>query len=532
MRTSGLPVCCLLLALSGCGSDDKAEGSGGAGGQAGSGGATGGSGGSTGGAAGGGGAAGSGGSLGGEIGPNAAECQLATPPADPVCEAGAGASCFYVDPSAGDDPTGDGSYAKPWRTLANVVTYYGTPGEQGSTPKPSTAIDLQPGDFVYLLDGTLSDLYNYQGQTQIARFRTKNGSDSARFHLKAYPGRKPVFDPGGSAPAIVLAQSSYWEISGIEIANAYGTGLRIEETDQVSVSHMHIHDTDGVDNNNIAGLYLVGAENVDVSCSLLHDNYDRENADTGGTATENSSNVVAFGGGNIRIHHNRVYQSPAPSSDKTGGCIKYKHAASVADGSFEVDHNDISSCKFFGVGSGTQHTHVHHNLIYGGSSLVSRDFGGPTHQTDQHFDHNTIYMAGGLGMNPTDDWVDATFDDPKDIQFSSNIVVHDLAKPSQENGIIVIGTYGPDALYDKTLPELSFTSNCYFNPSGPLSFALFAANGGNYGSKGNQYALSDWQGLGFDTDSVNADPMLVDPAGGDFTLQAGSPCTSMGAYAP
>jgi len=508
-------------------------GTGGAtGGTGGTGAATGGVAGSSGGAGGGGGASGAGGTVGGEIGPTASACQLPAPGADPVCEATAGGHCYYVDPIAGDDLSGDGSYAKPWRSLANVVSYYGTAGAQGSTPKPSAAVDLVPGDFVYLFDGTLEDLYNYQGELQIARFRSKHGSATARFHLKAYPGKKPVLDPKGSAPAIVLAQSSYWEISGIEIINAYGSGLRIEETDQVSVSHVRIHDTDGVDNNNIAGLYLVGASNADVACSLLHDNYDRENADTNGNATENSSNVVAFGGGNIRLHHNRIFQSPAPSAQKTGGCIKYKHAASLTDGTFEVDHNDISSCKFFGVGSGTQHTHVHHNVIYGGASLVSRDFGGPTHQTEQRFDHNTLYLAGGLALSPTDDWADTTFDDPKDVRFSNNIVVHNLAAPSQENGIVVIGTYASDALYDKTVPELTFTSNCYFNPSGTPSFALFAANGGNYGSKGDQYTFSAWQGLGFDTGSINADPMLTDPASGDFSLSPTSPCAAMGAFAP
>ena len=528
MRVISLLVVASLMIL-GCGQDDETSGGGGSPSSSGGAGADGGTGGS-GGSGGSGGAAGGGGSA-DEIGPDGPSCAVPAPAPDPVCEATSGAACYYVNASSGDDTNGDGSYASPWRSLLNVVSYYGTPGELGSTAKPSTAIDLQPGDHVYLFDGVYSDTYNYQGDVLVARFRGLHGSDGARFHLEAYPGQKPVIDPGGSNPGIHLLQSSFWEISGIEIRNAYGRGLVVAESDQVVLSHLWIHDTDGVDNNNIAGLELLGSSDVELRCSLLHDNYDRTNADTNGMATENSSNIVAFGGGDIRIHHSRVFQTPAPTADKTGGCIKYKHAATLVDGAFEVDHNQISSCRFFAVGTGTQHSHIHHNLISNGAGIISRDFGGTTHQTDQRFDHNTLYNAAGFGLSPSDDWVNADFDDPQAIAFEQNIVVYDLPQPSQENGLVVIGTYASDALYQKTLPELTFTSNCYFNPSGPASFSLFAANGGNYGSLGDQYDLAGWQGLGFDQDSLVGDPLLLDPDGGDLRPAADSPCAAMGAYA-
>lgn len=540
MITSRCFAFALSLALLACGSDDEPA-NGGSGGTSGSGGSSGsgatgngGSGGSSGGGSGGttGGTGGAGNTTGGDIGPNSTACALPPPGSDPVCEADAGASCYYVNAATGDDSSGDGSYENPWRSLANVVSYYGTPGENGSTPAPSSAIGLNAGDVVYLFDGTYADTYNYQGMQQVARFRGLDGTSSARIRLSAYPGQKPIVDGGGQGIAIVLTQSSGWEISGLEIVNGEGAGLRLEEADDVFVSHMHIHDTDGIDNDNIAGLYAVSATHVEIACSLFHDNYDHENADTGGEATENSSNLVLFSGGDIRIHHSRFWQTPEPTAAKTGGCIKYKHSASVATGKFEVDHNEISSCKFFGVGTGTQHSHVHHNLITDGESIVSRDFGGPTHQTDQVFEYNTFYMAGGLDMNPTDEWSDSTFDDPKGIVFSHNIVVHDLPNPSQESATVLIGTYGSDALFDKTTPELTLEANCYFNTSGAPSFALFAANGGNYGSKGDQYTFAEWQGLGYDVGSLNVDPMLSDAANGDLEPTSGSPCAAMGAYAP
>ncbi len=469
--------------------------------------------------------------MGGGIGPGASECTPPAAPSSTLCEATGSGHCYYIDAASGDDATGDGSADKPWRTLANVVSYYGTPGAQGSTVKPTNAVDLAPGDVVYLFDGTYADVYNYQGQEQVARFRNVNGTSSDPIRLTAYPGQKPVVSPSSQAVGILLAQLSHFQIEGLEITGAYGAGLRVEEADDVRIERVHIHDTDGVDNNNIAGLSVVGSTSISVGCSDLHDNYDRTNADTNGQATENSSNVVLFGGGGVRVHHSRLWQTPAPNADKTGGCIKYKHAATDSSASFEVDHNEIASCKFFSVGTGTAHSHVHHNVIRDGAGLVSRDFGGPTHQTDQVFEYNTLYLARGLALNPTDDWSDTTYDDPQGIVFRRNIVVYDLAQSSQENAAVVIGTYASDALYDKTVPELEFTDNCYFNTTGSVDFSLFAA-GGSWGAKGDLYSFADWQGLGFDTASVVADPKLADPAGGDFTPAAASPCAAMGAFAP
>jgi hypothetical protein len=472
------------------------------------------------------------GSVGGPVGPGAPACDLAPPPGDVPCEALGDGRCFYIDAANGDDATGDGSHATPWRTLANVVSYYGTPGENGSTAAPPSAIDLAPGDVVYLRAGTYDQLYNYQGELLVARFRQVSGAPGEPISLVAYPGEQPVVDPGGAGVGVDVLQASHFRIRGIEVMNGYGAGVRVSDAEDVVLTHLHVHDTDGIDNDNIAGVYLVGASGVEVACSEIHDNYDRENADTGGEATENSSNVVAFGGGDLRVHHNHIFQTPEHTASKTGGCVKYKHAATDSDAVFEVDHNVISRCKFFGVGTGTQHTHVHRNVITEGEGIVSRDFGGPTHQVDQVFEHNTLYRASGFHLSPTTDWNDATLEAPSGIVYTNNVVLHPLESPSQERGVVVIGTYGSDALHDATLPALTFATNCYSNPSGALNFSFFAANGGSYGAEGAQHDLAGWQGLGLDAGSVDADPMLVDPEGADYRTAADGPCAAMGALAP
>jgi hypothetical protein len=63
-----------------------------------------------------------------------------------------------------------------------------------------------------------------------------------------------------------------WEVEGIEIRNAYGRGISLDESREIKVHNVHIHDTDGVDNNNIAGLYITdcwsGATNTAMTQAL------------------------------------------------------------------------------------------------------------------------------------------------------------------------------------------------------------------------------------------------------------------------
>ena len=453
-------------------------------------------------------------------------------------ETGSTGSFYYIDPVNGSDEN-NGSSSTPWRSFKNIISYY------QASYRPPGWVDLKPGDCIVLKKGIYSEVFNpgawkkgpTGGGSFVAYFRGKRGDCDKSFRIKAYPDHKPIIDPKGRGIGLSVFQSSHWQLEGIEIRNAYGRGMSINESKEVNVQNIHIHDTDGVDNNNIAGLYITDCWNVEVSKSVFNDNYDRTCADTNGRATENSSNVVIFGGmkgGNITIHHCRVYQSLPLSHNLSGGGIKYKHASRVPEAYFHVHHNRFENCKFFAFGSGTANTHFHHNLIVKGAGISSRDFGGVTHQVSQVFEYNTLYDTSGLQLRPTVRWRNDQFpDDPKNIVFRNNVVYDTRTNYSNEYGIVVVGTYLDDETYRATIRELTFKQNCYYNPNGRVQFNMAA--GFNYKDdyrEGGVFSLKQWQeSYGYDEDSIEADPTFVHVSRETFRLKDSSPCKNMGAYA-
>jgi len=136
-------------------------------------------------------------------------------------------------------------------------------------------------------------------------------------------------------------------------------------------------------------------------------------------------------------------------------------------------------------------------------------------------------------MSPTIRWRNEKFpDDPKNIVFRNNIIVDDVEKYSNERGIVTVGTYMSDEVYDITAGRLKFENNCYFNPRTAVQFSMGA--GFNYKDgyrKGDTYSLQQWQTkYGYDAGSIEKDPLFVDADKGDFQLRADSPCGNLGRY--
>ncbi|MCF6348775.1 MAG: T9SS type A sorting domain-containing protein [Flavobacteriaceae bacterium] len=425
------------------------------------------------------------------------------------------------------------------------MTYY------NSSFKPAQWEELNPGDTIFLMDGVHNTVLNpgggggsTDGGSYIGYFRTKHGDTNNWFYIKAYPGANPILDPEGTGLGLRVYQSSYWDISGITIRNAYsggeGGGISLG-VDNAKIHDVEVYDTDGVDNNNMSGLHCSGCWDMEIYNSSFHDNYDRTNTDTGGESTPNSSNMVFFRGGNISIYNNQIYNSVPITNSKSGVGIKYKHASTDPNAYFNVYNNTFKNLKHNAFSTGTANTHFHHNIVINSGNVGSFNHGGITHQTNQLFEYNTIYSSiysngsstGGFYLSPTTAYQNTDFpDDPTNIIFRNNIVYGTRTSYNNENGIVNIGTYMSDVLYNEIYPEITFENNCYYNPNLAVSLNIGAANGGSYGTLGGRYSLSDWQStLGFDTNSVEADPMFESITNDNFQLINGSPCANMGVYA-
>jgi len=393
------------------------------------------------------------------------------------------AADYYLDAVNGSDSTGDGSLGNPWKSFQNIMTYF------GYTP-PSGWVNIAPGDTIYLMNGVYSETYDthyWEPANRVAFFKDEDGDSGNLYHIKAYPGHSPIIDPQGAGVGIQLQGCDWWEIEGVEVRDAYGRGILVQGG-HATIHDVHVHDTDGVDNNNIAGLEVHSSPGFELYDSVFNDNYDRTCADTGGNATENSANVVFFSdSGDIIIHDCDFYQSLPLSDPKSGGGVKYKHASQDPGSTFQVYNCTFANHKFFGFGTGTSGTHFHHNLINGGATISNRDFGGTTHQTNQLFEYNTIYDTSGYGMSPVDGYVNGDFpDDPTNVVFRNNIVYDIDTSYGSEDATISIGTYMTDAIYSQAVAALTFSNNCYYNPDIACQFN-FAAGG--WASGGGQFSL-------------------------------------------
>jgi len=454
-------------------------------------------------------------------------------PAD-FCEAVGAGSCYYVDPVDGDDAN-SGTHDAPWRSLVNVNTtiynQYNAPGWVG----------LAPGDVVYCKTGVYSQIYNpgddggaTGGGSFIFYVRGVHGEAGAPVVLTRFPGHHPIFDPDFAGRAIQLSQSSHLRISGIEVRNAHNRGIRIEESEQVVVEQVVVHDTDGTVADNIAGLEILGSTDVEVADSVFYDNFDRSAA-ANDAQTHNSCNLVLFSNAGAIVVRDSVFYQTGDRAGPSSGCgLKYKHASRDQSSTFEVARCYFENHKYFAIGIGTAHAHIHHNVINGAPvAITSEDHGGPTHQNDQLFEHNTIFDAQALYVSPTLDWVDhdgGPWPGLEDIVFRANVVV-DLTEDYNSDRLFVnLNSYMSDELYLALEPAISFEENCYHNPGTDLSFGFAGAE--NFGALGGYHDLVGWQQEhGYDTTSQAADPLVADPAALDFALAAGSPCAGLGAHA-
>lgn len=422
-------------------------------------------------------------------------------------------TAYYIDPVGGSDAN-IGSFDKPFRTVQNLTSWAANEGLANYHP-------LVAGDTVYLREGVhdWSALLTPNPNRVGAAFllRDIHGTETSPITIQAFPGEHAIVKgqvAGIENMPIYILQSSHVKILGLEITGTYGGGIWVAEATDVEIANNYIHDVDGYQNNNLAGIHTLSVVGLHIHHNLLHDNYD-QSAVQQGRVSENSRNIVIFADGSdrVEIDHNKVFNTPPAGGQQTGGGIWVKHASVIPNASFEIHDNIVHDVSFSAIGGQTPNLHMDHNLIVDGAPFLVTG-GANFIFPGLVLGHNTwvgspaINLYGVEGNIPTSGFLD----------FRNNVVVDNASLYNIDRGIIRLAPYGSDADYRTAVApqNLVFDQNVYFNPgaSSAPRWNIFSANGGEFGVLGGLLDFADWQALGtswpqgLDRHSLVADPQL------------------------
>jgi hypothetical protein len=422
----------------------------------------------------------------------------------PLCEATSGGHCYYVAQMTGSD-TNAGTFEAPWKSFANITSY------ATAAQRPTGWVELRAGDVVYFRAGTYRTTYMHTAGMSALRLTGVQGTAQGPVTLAAYPGARPVFSPDMPTAGIVIEQSNYVVVDGLEVRTAFGAGVRVAEGGHHEIRNVFVREVDGRAADNVAGVLATNVDHLDVHHSEIQGV--SPNADLAEGNNHTSHDVLFLAGGNHHVHHNRFEHSTRSEPPIKRACVGYTTVATVAGATFEVDHNIFRECDNYTVGSATPGTRIHHNLMVNtgpmenvGRILIAA-LGGPAVNRDTAIENNTMVGLPAFEYNPA-----TTPMPPGPFAFRRNIVA-DTGMYTVLRGMITISNVGDDALYDQvvTAHTLTFESNCYFNSATMPRFNLFAVNSGATNTRGQIYVLPGWQALGLDMDSAAADPQLEPP---------------------
>jgi hypothetical protein len=204
-------------------------------------------------------------------------------------------------------------------------------------------------------------------------------------------------------------------------------------------------------------------------------------------------------------------QSHGPASHEAGDVKKYARFTTV------IRNNRFCDSHGWGIDldDGSSHYHVYNNLCLGVSIKLR--------EGDYRLVENNIFINPA---NPPG--IHVGYENNHD-QFVRNIVVTNTQFDSPEADVNFKPDKGEGAVMQVILPPTvgpiakEFNHNLFFNDVGEAFVDLLPP-----GKTIARHTLATWQELGYDQDSVFADPLFVDAAGGDFRVQPESPALKLG----
>lgn len=384
-------------------------------------------------------------------------------------------------------PTGDNSYqgteeAYPWQTIQKA------------------AGALEAGDTVFIKAGTYHERVIPQN----------SGSDGGEITYAAYPGDVVTVDGSGipvptDEGLFHIADRSHIRVSGLRIVNSAYAGILVDRSGYVVIEHNYTYNTVSsgigvwnshhitVDGNEVVSacssgwqesLTVAGTDTFEVKNNHVHNEthgYDKEGI------------CVKDGSANGRVYRNHVHHVWAVGI-YIDAWDKHTHHMDV----FQNSAHDILDNNGFSLASETggllENIRIYNNVSYhnrycGLTVSVNGpgDAQGRRPMKDVYVVNNTFYnngwetWGGGVAVdNP----------DAQNVVVRNNIVSQNLYFQIAVNAAVP----GSQVTIDHNLVD------------------------GYRGTEGETYG----------SDSVEGDPLFVDPAGADFHLQAASPAVDQG----
>jgi hypothetical protein len=401
------------------------------------------------------------------------------------------------------------------------ATYYVSPAGSGASEDAKYPGDLEEslrvlkgGDVLLLLDGQYLAQKDEKGQTKCIIALNKYfkfagpPTEDKPITIKAAPGQKPILKGDGTSMGIFLDSKSahHVVIEGLALSGFQTAGIRVGyDTNPDDITIRWCDFSDIRCNDNMGGVYIQSASRVVVENCVFHDfAYKRGERETQGLG------LVVFQARDLTVRNNEF-------RDLDQG-LYYKHGERTtgAGGFTRITGNWFHRIKSIAAGSNQNRTEFVRNLFDGCSLTMHNEDGTVADFTFGVVIRNNTFVNGTLFFP----WQGGGghFTGPQDVTVRGNIFY---------NSGYNIWEYGSDALHNRGIGLVS-DNNCFYQAKGKQVVAYFASQ--NRGAAGGRYGLAEWQKLGFDTHSMEADPLFVQPENGDYRLKAASPCPSAGAF--
>ena len=387
------------------------------------------------------------------------------------------AGIYFVSPN-GSDSTGNGSIGNPWKTMDTAITRAGSDG------------------ILYLRGGT------YRGAFSLS------ASDCNKWI--AFPGESPVLDLNLST---LWPRSNYGYIDGLEIINAQHWGFSFTGQDNwvFRRNHMHhLYDDSFSENPSFIFFWDESApnnrahENFIIQDNIFHDLFDRGSGINGdNTADFQGGSSVMYNVYKVLYEDNEAYNIDGFGvKDKDHGQYNtfrgnYLHdnarTAFALSNQYSGNNVDILFNVFVGsVFVGQEpgdlgYVLFRHNTVYG--QLMHKD-ARPYGEENTFIIIDNIISMKQADKNKIIDWAD-----------SETHAAHPYLCCNDGDGV-------------------RFTSSILYRNKNLINYDTSYIAGWGFG---RNRTLSEWQNLGFDVDSIFADPQFNNADERDFRPKSTSP---------